>query len=446
MNYLTADVQDETDFPPRDQAPGLRGLDASLRCDICGELYDAPVTIACGHCFCSACIRSSLALKQECPSCRTTAGEVHIRPNPILEKVISDWNDARPFILRLLKQDAERSAAVAAAAASSSEIADRDKGTSKKRKRTPDSSTSHFFDSNIAGPSRNPLSPKGKSIRPSSPPSRPKKLKPKSDEIIDMTIPSSDIEEDEMPAARSGSLVPKANDLVSCPICQKKVRYSKLNGHIDKGCKDPPQKAAASAASTWSKIMGASARNGHQKGKHKKKGNGHADDDSDEDYPLPISTYTTLKDRQLKEMLLEHDLPLTGDRTNWEQRHQRWVMLYNANLDRSNRKTKTELRRDLKKWEEDTAKKKKIVIHDVIGYQIEHKSEFTRLVDAARQSSKAKVPAASRSADAVAPASSSPPSPPKSSSSVTEFKPTGLLAQSSVAEVGDGIVVDTDGE
>ncbi|CAA7265359.1 unnamed protein product [Cyclocybe aegerita] len=439
MNYLTADVQDETDFPPRDQAPGLRGLDGSLRCDICGELYDAPVTIACGHCFCSACIRSSLALKQECPSCRASAGEVHIRPNPILEKVISDWNDARPFILRLLKQDDER------AAASSSEIADKDKGTSKKRKRTPDSSKSHFFDSNIAGPSRNPLSPNGKSIRPSSPPSRPKKLKPKSDEVIDMTIPSSDIEEDEMPAARSGNLVPKADDLVSCPICQKTVRYSKLNGHIDKGCKDPPPaKTAASAASTWSKIMGGSARNGHQKGKHKKKGNGVHDDDSDEDYPLPIATYTTLKDRQLKEMLLDQDLPLTGDRSNWEQRHQRWVMLYNANLDRSNRKTKAELRRDLKKWEEDTAKKKKIVIHDVIGYQIEHKSEFTKLIDAARQSSKAKAPAASGSADAAivppaGPASSSPPSPPKSSSSLAEFKPTGLLP-------GDNIVVDSEGE
>lgn len=53
MNFLSADVPDPTDFPPPSVAPGLRILDASFRCDICGELYDAPVTIACGHCFCS---------------------------------------------------------------------------------------------------------------------------------------------------------------------------------------------------------------------------------------------------------------------------------------------------------------------------------------------------------------------------------------------------------
>lgn len=54
MNFLEADVPDPTDFPPQTSAPGLRALDGSFRCDICGELYDAPVTITCGHCFCSA--------------------------------------------------------------------------------------------------------------------------------------------------------------------------------------------------------------------------------------------------------------------------------------------------------------------------------------------------------------------------------------------------------
>lgn len=54
MNFLAADVPDPTDFPPPADAPGLRALDGSFRCDICGDLYDAPATIACGHCFCSA--------------------------------------------------------------------------------------------------------------------------------------------------------------------------------------------------------------------------------------------------------------------------------------------------------------------------------------------------------------------------------------------------------
>lgn len=48
-----ADVQDPSDFPPHHIAPGLRQLDDALRCSICRELYDAPVMLPCGHCFCS---------------------------------------------------------------------------------------------------------------------------------------------------------------------------------------------------------------------------------------------------------------------------------------------------------------------------------------------------------------------------------------------------------
>jgi RING-type zinc-finger len=47
------DVQDPTDFPPASTAPGLRALDSTLRCNICQELYEAPVVLTCGHCFCS---------------------------------------------------------------------------------------------------------------------------------------------------------------------------------------------------------------------------------------------------------------------------------------------------------------------------------------------------------------------------------------------------------
>jgi E3 ubiquitin-protein ligase RAD18 len=52
-NFLNESVPDPTDFPPQTIAPGLRKLDATFRCSICGDTYDAPVTLPCGHCFCS---------------------------------------------------------------------------------------------------------------------------------------------------------------------------------------------------------------------------------------------------------------------------------------------------------------------------------------------------------------------------------------------------------
>jgi hypothetical protein len=49
-----------------------------------------------------------------------------------------------------------------------------------------------------------------------------------------------------------------------------------------------------------------------------------------------------------------------------------WVMLYNSNLDRSlaNRKSKADLRKELKKWEDDMSRKKKVVVRDVLDYQV----------------------------------------------------------------------------
>lgn len=46
---LAQDIPDPTDFSATD----LRQLDASFRCAICGDFFDAPVSLACGHCFCS---------------------------------------------------------------------------------------------------------------------------------------------------------------------------------------------------------------------------------------------------------------------------------------------------------------------------------------------------------------------------------------------------------
>jgi len=67
-------------------------------------------------------------------------------------------------------------------------------------------------------------------------------------------------------------------------------------------------------------------------------------------------------------------------------RHQRWVSIYNANLDKAEklRKSLPSLRRDLEQWETQQKNKTKRPVVDSDTYQIKQKSEFDKLVEAAR--------------------------------------------------------------
>jgi len=111
----STDVQDPTDFPPASTAPGLRALDSTLRCNICQELYEAPVVLTCGHCFCSLvrvtvpisaphlitkppflqCARTQLGEKPTCPTCWKETTIISFRVNLAMEQAVTAWKDAR---------------------------------------------------------------------------------------------------------------------------------------------------------------------------------------------------------------------------------------------------------------------------------------------------------------------------------------------------------------
>ena len=47
-----------------------RTTERELRCPICWDALSAPVRTKCGHLFCEGCIRTSIRVKSECPTCR----------------------------------------------------------------------------------------------------------------------------------------------------------------------------------------------------------------------------------------------------------------------------------------------------------------------------------------------------------------------------------------
>ncbi|WOO78901.1 Postreplication repair E3 ubiquitin-protein ligase rad18 [Vanrija pseudolonga] len=187
--------------------PQLSRVDRAVSCAICKELYKGPVSIACGHSFCSACIRSFLDTQKKCPTCHEPAKEGSIRRNRALEEMTDAWEGARPSLLELAQP--------------------------KKR-------VVHE-----AGPS--------KRKRASSSPRR-------------TASPDSDVEvlgDDD-----SQELTDK--DEQPCPLCAAVMATGDIPLHIDRGCPPPKGKAAKVTASSgnqkadWKKVF-ASAGGGKTK-------------------------------------------------------------------------------------------------------------------------------------------------------------------------------------
>ncbi|NXD63813.1 TRI25 ligase, partial [Eolophus roseicapillus] len=72
--------------------PGLLALEEELTCSICLSLFSNPVTVPCGHNFCSSCLQLSWAGLSEnfsCPQCRATfMGRPQLQKNTVLCRVV----------------------------------------------------------------------------------------------------------------------------------------------------------------------------------------------------------------------------------------------------------------------------------------------------------------------------------------------------------------------
>ncbi|KAI9056907.1 hypothetical protein FKP32DRAFT_1585149 [Trametes sanguinea] len=348
-----ADVTDSSDFPGDADAPGLRALDDALRCDICRDFYDAPVSLVCGHTFCSVCIRSALPVNATCPTCRKAVSESTLRKNVAVETAVATWQKARSLILRLAKEEIDRKTRPQPSSRTRQHSGER----SRKRKRS------------------------GSSVS-------------ISDEIV---IPSSS-------PVPSGSVTPDAlPDTVECPICQKAVLSKKINMHIDSGCKRHLAGGTVGEDSTapkgkqkqrWSELFNSSSSsNTSSKSKEKSKGKARSvftidiwGEEESELSHIPKVAYDIHRQKRLVELLNEWGLPTNGDRNALIWRHSKWVVLYNANVDRApeNRRSLDQLRAELRKAEEAEHKTRKEVVDDPVAYQKANKDIFDKLTEAAR--------------------------------------------------------------
>lgn len=62
---------------------------SSINCPICMEILKEAVITKCGHTFCDACIKTSLAVKPMCPQCGTVEHEDNLIPNNIANELVS---------------------------------------------------------------------------------------------------------------------------------------------------------------------------------------------------------------------------------------------------------------------------------------------------------------------------------------------------------------------
>lgn len=92
--------------------------------------------------------------------------------------------------------------------------------------------------------------------------------------------------------------------------------------------------------------------------------------DKDLDH-LPKVAYDVHPQKRIAEMLADAGLPTHGDKNALARRHARWLVLYNANVDRDpkQRHTLEQLRQELRA-EEVEGKTRKETVEDVVAYQV----------------------------------------------------------------------------
>lgn len=175
---------------------------------------------------------------------------------------------------------------------------------------------------------------------------------------------------------------PIDDGLVACPMCDKRMKMTAVDPHLDR-CTGPPSPSGLPSrqqednpGSSLSARTLSKPQNGL--------------------IPLASINYHTLNESKLRKKLSELGIPGYGTKQQMEQRHKEWTTIWNANCDAARPRKKTDLLKDLSSWEKSQGARavsgNPSQISDIRSkefdresYAAKQKDQFSGLIASARQ-------------------------------------------------------------
>ncbi|CAL8472044.1 g11586 [Coccomyxa elongata] len=96
---------EDLDWPAGRSRSTFCQLDELAKCPICHDFYRVPLSLSCGHAYCSACIRSYLGSQElqgdaKCPQCRQACDSRDLRPCHPLKDLVEGYTAARLLLIQ----------------------------------------------------------------------------------------------------------------------------------------------------------------------------------------------------------------------------------------------------------------------------------------------------------------------------------------------------------
>ncbi|CAK0783245.1 hypothetical protein CVIRNUC_006444 [Coccomyxa viridis] len=322
----------EAEWPEGPHKAQLDAFDEHARCPICHEFFNVPLTLGCGHAFCSGCIRNNLEFQErkgpaKCPACREKCDARDLRPNHALKDLVQGYLQTRNLLV-------SAASGLEASTPDAAQAPGRAASRKRRQEEQPDRASKRAAGQTANGRGRGPvlstdtsspavtrmLRPRegpGKGVRSSQ--GEKDSREPDSDIHVSLSSDTSwssgpvgkstkgpDGGADRKATASTASKPPPG--YVVCPSCTAQVREALLNDHLDKCLEkagEPKSQAPAKRAAPVTGPVSAP--------KAKKRG-------CKLEVP-PKLVFSMLTSKELSSKLKAFRLPTEGKRQDLEQRY-----------------------------------------------------------------------------------------------------------------------------